>query len=152
MAELEIGETVAVAAGSLLIVLFVVFLITLLLVLKTKNLLCFKKNPYERPFLHSDRELRRRHKNSKLPLGRKSKQKKRRPFDGKKPNNKYQSIGRAVKFPKRDPFANKYLENPLVSMDDFEMDWTNPTFDENRALMFEAAIAIQSWYRMVRYA
>ena len=148
MAELDTGGIVAIAAGSLLVVLFVVFLFTLLLVLRSKGLLCFKKNPYKRPFLHSDREMRKRHGNSKVPLGRRSK---RRPFDGKKASNNYRSIGRAVKFPKRDPFANKYLENPLVSMDDFEVDWTNPAFDETRALKFEATIAIQSWYRMVRY-
>lgn len=146
MAELEAGLIIAISLGSVLVLLLVIFLLTLVVVLKTKRLLCFKRNAYHRPFLHSDRERKRGlKKKTRLPFGIKSGS----PIKGKR-SNLYQSIGRAAKFPKRDPFANKYLENPMVSMDDFDMDWSNPAFDEITALKFDAAIAIQSWYRMVR--
>jgi hypothetical protein len=145
MAELDRRTTIIVISlGSVLAVLLVLFFLSLLVVLKTKRLLCFKRSGYQRPFLHSDREKRRYTKNHSKG------KKKRKPVPGKRTRNDYQSIGRAMKFPKRDPFANKFLENPMVNMDDFDMDWTNPTFDESSALKFEATVAIQSWYRMVR--
>lgn len=147
MANLEVSLIVVVALSSVLVLLVGIFLLALLIVLKTRRLLCFKRNAYQRPFLYSDRELRRKNKNrnSRLPFG----QKKNKKPD--KAESNYRSIGRAVKFPKRDPFANKFLENPMVSMDDLNMDWTNPTFDETRAVRFEAAVVIQSWFRMARY-
>lgn len=143
---------VAIVLGSILVLLLVAFLFTSLVVLKTKRLLCFKRNAYQRPFLHSDKELQRRKKGPKkstrVPFSKRD-TKSGSPAKGRKSKH-YQSIGRAVKFPMRDPFANKLLENPMVSMDDFDMDWTNPAFDETRALKFDATVAIQSWYRMVR--
>lgn len=144
MAELEVSLIIVIVLASVLGLLLCIFLCAFLVVLKTKRLLCFKRNVYRRPFLLSDRELAKRSKGSNRL------QKIRGPVKGKKPTYNYQSIGRAVKFPKRDPFANKFLENPMVSVDDLDMDWTNPAFDETRALKFEAAIAIQSWYRMCR--
>lgn len=143
MAELEVGLIIAIVLGSILVLLLVAFLLSLLVVLRTKHLLCFKKNAYHRPFLHSDRERKRGLKKKTRPPFISS----RGPAKGKE---YYQSIGRAVKFPKRDPFASKFLENPMVSMEDFDMDWSNPAFDETRALKYDAAVAIQSWYRMVR--
>ena len=38
----------------------------------------------------------------------------------------------------------------MVNMEDFNTDWTNPAFDEERAQIFDAAVVIQAWYRMVR--
>lgn len=147
MADLEVSLIVVITLSSLLVLLLIIFLLALLVVLKTKRLLCFKRNVYQRPFLYSDRELRRENngRNSRFPFRKK---KNTRPVEAR---SNYQSIGRAAKFPKRDPFANKVLENPMVSMDDFDMDWTNPTFDKTRAVSFEAAVVIQSWFRMVRY-
>ena len=141
MAELEAGLIAAIVLGSVLGALLLIFALTLLVVLRTKRMLCFKRNEYRRPFLLSDRELIRRNGGLK---------KQKKPSNRRKKVKNYQSFGRAVKFPKRDPFANKFLENPMVDVDDLDMDWTNPAFDADVAQKFEAVITIQSWYRMVR--
>jgi hypothetical protein len=82
----------------------------------------------------------------------------RKKIDRKKPKRrkhkrkgKYHSYGKAPRFPKSDPFTNKFLENPLIADDEFDMDWTNPAFDSEGARVYDATIIIQSWYRMIRY-
>lgn len=149
MVELDTGLIAVIALGSVLIALLLVFMLVSLAVLWQKRLLCFKRGEDTRAFLLADKGLERRHgrfrRNSALPYAQKKRRKSR-----KTRVKHYQSLGKAVKFPKRDPFASKYLENPMVDMDELDVDWSNPAFDEVTAKKFEATILIQSWYRMTR--
>lgn len=144
MAELDIGIIIVIALGSILVVLLLLFMLTSFVVMRKKRLLCFKRNEYHRPFRLVDREPGRH--------WRKSRQRAHGNKNAKKGDYKYQSISRALRFPKRDPFASSYLENPMVDMEELNTDWTNPAFDKRQGQKFDAAIAIQSWYRMIRYA
>ena len=154
--ELDDGVVAVIALGSVLVLLLVVFMLVSLVVLRQKQLLCFKRSRNGRAFLLSDKNLERRRggfkRNSELHYARKKRKKTKQPRGKRREQTKhYQSLGRAVKFPKRDPFASKYLENPMVDLDELDMDWSNPAFDEDTAQKFEAAVSIQSWYRMTRY-
>ena len=143
MAALETGIIVAIALGSLLVVLLLLFSLTSLCVMRRKKVFCFKRRGSEvKPFLLSDRELEKRHGAWK----RKDAQRKR--LKDKKKN--YHSLSRPPKFPKRDPFVGKFLENPMVTTEDLDVDWSNPAFDMQAAVQRDAVITIQSWYRMVR--
>ncbi len=147
------GSIIAVIVlGSVLVILLLLFVLTSLIVVRKKRLLCFKRNDYGRPFLHTDRELEKRRgrldKDSRLPYGKKvpKKNKKR----AKRKNEGYQSFSKALMFPKRDPFAKSFLENPMIDSEELDMDWTNPAFDAARAQKYDAVLSIQSWYRMLR--
>lgn len=150
MAQLEVGFIIVIVLGSVLLLMVLLFAFAFLLVLRTKRLLCFKRK-YSSPFLLSDKAPQGGYKrNSKLPFDQKAQKKSKKLSKAGGKANNYQSFGRAVKFPGRDPFANKLLENPMVNMEDLDMDWTNPAFDETTATKFDAVVSIQSWYRMVR--
>ena len=115
-------------------------------------MLCFKRRLDQARLLQSDLERygpvrkKHRHKQSKIFDRKKPRRKARR----NKKKTKYHSLGKAPRFPKSDPFTNKFLENPLIADDEFDMDWTNPAFDREGAMKYDAAIIIQSWYRMIR--
>ena len=42
------------------------------------------------------------------------------------------------------------LQNPMLDPDIDKVDFSNPMFDRRKALMRDAAVTIQSWYRMWR--
>lgn len=114
---------------------------------------CFKRRLDQARLLQSDLE-------RYGPVRKKKRYKRNRIFERKrqkrkswkhKNKSKYHSLGKAPRFPKSDPFTNKFLENPLIADDEFDMDWSNPAFDSEGATMYDAAITIQCWYRMVRY-
>ena len=149
MPELDTGFIVIIVLGSVLVVLLFVFVLTCLLLLKKKRLLCFRSSGYARPFLHSDKELLSGR--GRKGVGAKRRNRNRRSAQGKKKSKIYQSISKGLKFPKRDPFASNYLENPMVDMEELDTDWTNPAFDKLGAQKHDAVVAIQSWYRMIRY-
>ena len=135
---------VLVSTVSLLLVAIV--LAALLLAYK-RRILCFKRRLDQ---LHSDLE-------RYGPIRNKNKRGRRKNFDRKKQKGgkckrkgKYHSLGKAPRFPRCDPFTNRFLENPMVADDEFDMDWTNPAFDSEGAKVHDATITIQSWYRMVR--
>jgi len=141
---LETGIVVAIALASLLVLLLLGFLLTsVLMVARRKKALCFKRKGSDaKPFLLSNREPPRKHGAWKKKDAKKRKTKNK--------NRDYQSLSRPPKFPKRDPFAGKFLENPMVTSEDLDVDWNNPAFDMQAAVLRDAATTIQSWYRMVR--
>lgn len=146
MASLDTGRIIVIALASVLVVLLITVLVITLVMMKKRNLLCFKKNVHARPILLSDRELEARYGPK-----RKRKKSKNKAKSRKKEKVKYHSLGRLSSFPKSNPFANKPLENPLVDDEEFDMDWTNPAFDVEGGRLYDAAVIIQSWYRMIRY-
>lgn len=152
MVELEGGFIVAITLASALVLLLLVFLATSLLVIRKKRLFCFRRDHEDGPFRLPDKnELQGGWKRKKLPFEQKHKHKRKKKAKGGNKSKHYQSLSRLPKFPSSDPFANKFLENPMVDMDDFNMDWTNPAFDKEGAQIRDAATTIQSWYRMIRY-
>lgn len=140
--------TVIVLVSVVVILVATIGVVAFALVYR-RRLLCFKRRLDQNRLLQSDLErygpVRKKHKQkqSKLFDRKKAKRKARR-------NKKYHSLGKAPRFPKSDPFTNKFLENPLIADDEFDMDWTNPAFDREAAQRYDAAIIIQSWYRMIR--
>ena len=54
------------------------------------------------------------------------------------------------KLKQRDPFNPDMLDNPMAD-DDFDTDWSNPAFDAGRSQVYDAAVTIQTWYRMIRF-
>ena len=148
--EIDEGIIAVIVLVSVLVLLILLFALTSLVVVRKKRLLCFKRDEYARPFLLSDRDLeRRRGKESRLPYGKGPKKKRKSQPNRRKDG--YQSISKALRFPKRDIFAQSLLENPMIDMDELDVDWTNPAFDASRAQKYDAVLTIQSWYRMIRY-
>ena len=149
MAELDTGIIAAIVLGSLLLLLVFAFLTASVFMMRRKRLLCFKREDITKPFLRTNKGLEQRHgawkKQNVQPYNKKRKRK------GRSKKTNYQSLGRPPKFPKRDLFAGKLLENPLVTSDDLDADWSNPAFDMQGAVIRDAATTIQSWYRMIRY-
>ena len=145
---LEPGFIAVIVLGSVLALLLFAFAATSVVLLRKKRLLCFRHAGYTRPFLHSDLDFPRRRGKSRIPLdwrhGKKNKKKKK--------TQHYQSFSKGLKFPKRDIFARNFLENPMVDTDELDADWTNPAFDEAAAYIHDAAVSVQSWYRMIRYS
>ena len=151
MTKLKSGIIVTIALTFLMVLLLVFLLSTSLLVIRKKRPLCFSQDHGVRPFLLTntmrDGDWK---KKSMLPPFRKKDKKRKRKAKGNK-NQSYPSLIRPSKFPRRDPFASIFLENPMVDMDDFDLDWTNLVFDNESAQNNDAAIKIQPWYRMIRY-
>lgn len=147
------GIITVIVLVSTLVVLVLVFVLTSVVVVRKKRLLCFRRNEYTRPFLLTDRDLEKRRgrlgRDSRVPYSRRAPKKRRKNRPNQK-NEGYQSFSKALKFPKRDPFAKSFLENPMIDSDELNMDWTNPAFDAARAQKFDAVLTIQSWYRMLR--
>ena len=148
MATLDTGRIVVIALASVLVFLIVAVFVIALVLMKKRSLLCFKRKTNVRPILLSDRELEARYGPRKQR--RRNKNRAKSKASRKKSRGQYQSLGRSSMFPKSDPFANKYLENPLVDDDEFNVDWSNPAFDEEGSRLYDAAVMIQSWYRMIR--
>lgn len=153
MVELGSGIIAVIVLGSVLVSLLLLFALTTVLLLRKKRLFCFKRQAYTRPFLQTDRNYGKHYGHKKKKKGRLLQEANRKgATTGNKSNpTGYQSFSKALRFPKRDPFANSYLENPMLDMEELDTDWTNPAFDRSRAERFDAVITIQSWYRMIRY-
>ena len=156
MAVLEPFETsyiIVIVLVSIVLILLVTIVVAALVLVYRRRMWCFKRRLDQARLLQSDLE-------RYGPVRKKKRYKRNRIFERKrqkrnprkhKNKSKYQSLGKAPRFSKSDPFTNKFLENPLIADDEFDMDWTNPAFDSEGAIMYDAAITIQSWYRMVRY-
>lgn len=143
---------VPVVLGSVILLLVIALAASACLFLKKRRKLCFREvfedQDQKRILLVRDDHGRGKPwRVKKKPLkSSKPKAKKRRKSRGAK----YHSLGRAPQRFKTDPFANVVMENPLG--DDFELeeDWSNPLFDSEKAALSDAAVCIQSWYRMIR--
>lgn len=138
----------AVVLVSVVLLLVITIAVVAFLLAYRRRMLCFKRRLDQSKLLQSDLER----------YGPMKRHRRRKKFDRKKPKRgkhkrkgKHHSHGKAPRFPKSDPFTNKFLENPLIADDEFDMDWTNPAFDSEGARVYDATIIIQSWYRMIRY-
>lgn len=149
----SINIAVPVILGAIVLILIVALLLSALLFCRKRGKLCFKVRYDDvKPFLRTDKQLDSEAQKRGF-FYQKLKQKPLKKRQKKKKNSKvkYHSIGKAPRFPRSDPFAKKFLENPMIDDDDFDVDWSNPAFDMAQAQARDAAIMVQSWYRMVRY-
>ena len=152
MAELDTNYIIVIVLVSIVLLLLVTIIVAALLLVYRRRMWCFKRRLNQTRLLQNDLERygpsRKKRKYDKAFGGKKHKKRKHKKHRNK---GKYHSLGRVPRFPKSDPFSNKFLENPLIADDDFDVDWTNPAFDSEEARVFDATITIQSWYRMIRY-
>ncbi len=148
---LGVEYVIAITLASILLVLVVVLCLAFVVFLKRKRILCFKRDGrgVDKHFARSDQQLEAAYG---LARGRKPKGKNISPLKRKeKHSHQYQRLdGRPPSASPRDPFANDVLENPLVHEEELDADWSNPAFDTGRSQLYDAAITLQSWYRMRR--
>ena len=153
MAELATQYIVVLVLGSVLLLLVGVFLALLCLVMKRRRLLCFRREDRDHePFILPDKKMEERRGKrglNKEGLGDKKKPKTK---GGAKVRSKARPGGSpGLRKPRGDPFAHNYLSNPLVEEEEMNTDWSNPVFDIEKSRSRDAAMSIQSWYRMIRY-
>ena len=142
----DVSTIIVAVLGSVLVILVLLLGFTTVILLRKRRVLCFKNSNS----LYSNRELQRRHGRRKRKSNQARRHKKR--DHAKRKTKSYDSLRKALMFPKSDPFANKHLENPMVNTEELDVDWTNPAFDEEGARAYDAVVTIQSWYRMIRYS
>ena len=156
MVELATQYIVVIVLGSVLLLLVGVFLALLCLVMKRRRALCFRREDRDHePFILPDKKMEERlgrkglNKEGTRGLGNKEKPKTK---GGAKARSKARPGGSpGLRKPRGDPFAHNYLSNPLVEEEEMNTDWSNPVFDIDKSRSRDAAICIQSWYRMIRY-
>lgn len=115
------------------ILLFLVLLVALLLCLRKREMLCFKSRRRKRA-RGGDEETRFTNIYSK--------EEERRPMGLKRRRQHF-----------ADPFANRFSDPFFMDqgLENFDISqWDNPLFDAKGAREREAAITIQTWWRMVR--
>lgn len=139
---------IVIILASILVVLLVVFCLASLIFVKKRQILCFKRGSAAKPYIRADQQLQ-----AGYGLVEEIKPKSRRVSGLKKgKRGDYQRLeGRPPSASKRDPFANELLQNPLVHEEELTGDWSNPAFDTERSQLYDAAVTLQSWYRMRRY-
>ena len=144
---------IAIALGSVLVTLLLVFMCLLCVFLRKKRALCFHDHrgyeQQQRPFVIPDKTLEERYgkKQRRRKGGSPEKGAKRKPVQ-------FSRIGQQspnLRQPRGDPFAHNYLEDPMLDEEAMGEDWSNPLFDAERSQKRDAAIHIQSWFRMIRY-
>ena len=148
--NLETEYIIVIVLGSVLVLLLLLFLVLLCVFLRKKRALCFRgRGEGGRPFVLPDKKLEERYgkKRKRTSPGK----------GGKAPKGKqlkYSRLGQspALRRPRGDPFAHNYLDNPMLDEEDMNEDWSNPVFDAARSRNRDAAVCIQSWFRMIRCA
>lgn len=143
---LETEYIVLIVLVSVLVLLLLVFLTLVCVFLRKRRALCFRdRNDDEKPFVLPDKTLQERHRKKRREAPAMGK-------GGKKAKSKHLRLGEspALRRPRGDPFAHNYLENPMLDGEEMNVDWSNPVFDAERSRNRDAAICIQSWFRMVR--
>ena len=149
--SLETEYIIVIVLGSVLVLLLLVFLCLLCVFLRKRRALCFRsrrRGDEGKPFVLTDEKLRERYEKkrsrgaSPVKGGNKAKGK----------QLKYSRLGQspALRRPSGDPFAHNYLENPMLDGEGINEDWSNPVFDAERSRNRDAAVCIQSWFRMIR--
>lgn len=148
--SLETEYIIVIVLGSVLVLLLLVFLCLLCVFLRKRRALCFRNRGREdhKPFVLPDKALLERY-------GRKKPKKASPGKAGNKAKGKqlkYSRLGQspALRRPRGDPFAHNYLENPMLDEEGINEDWSNPVFDAERSRNRDAAVCIQSWFRMIR--
>lgn len=137
MAVLEPWQIAAATFLSVVALLLIILMFAILIVyLRKRKLWCFEDNPG-----------RRKRDEEKL-LDK---------YSGREKNKKKKFVRRRVVVAdgqKRiDPFADKFSD-PINMAEDFldgeNPDWNNPLFDVKAARRKDAAITLQTWWRMTR--
>ena len=152
MAEVNLKTEyiIVIVLGSVLLLLLLVFLCLMCVLMRRRRALCFRKRDSDQqPFILPDKTLEQRY--GKNHVRGKSSSDKGKKAKGKQ--LKYSRLGGQspnLRIPQGDPFAHNYLSNPMVDEDEMNVDWSNPVFDTEKARNRDAAICIQSWFRMVR--
>lgn len=133
--------------------MFVVMIVTAVccFALYRKNMLCFKRRvDHRRPQIFTQEDIEK-------GLKRKQRLKGLSKQSSKKPNNpNYLQPQRPHKYNRKKsqmPFKEdkeELLQNPMLDPDLDKVDFSNPMFDHKKALVRDAAVTIQSWYRMWR--
>ena len=132
MVVLETWQVIAATFLGLVALLLIIAMVCILIIyLKKRRLLCF-----------NDKIKRRKEDEEKLLYK----------YSGQNVKKKRRRIGHGESTKFSDPFANKF--NDPVNMEDFhngdDQDWNNPLFDVQAAKRKDAAITIQTWWRMAR--
>lgn len=152
-ATLEVEYIIIISLCAVLVLLMLMFAAALLVLLKKRRLWCFKRNAAARPFAIPDHRIEA----GLIAQGARAKRRslfRANPARQKKPKKSkllYEPLGQSPSTARKNPFANSTLENPMVDAEElYKEDWTNPAFDKERASRFDAAVVIQSWFRMSR--
>lgn len=147
---------IVIVLASILLLLLLIFAVAVCIFIKKRRMLCFKKaDPAAKPFLVTDQQLeagfkgKRMQKAKPFSPGRKPKPagNKKKSKGDKSSNYRYEPL-RSPR--KKDPFADGFLDNPLIDEEEFNVDWSNPAFDSERSRRYDAAVVIQTWFRMIR--
>lgn len=145
---------IVIVLAAILLLLLLVFVLAVCIFTKRRRLLCFKTDLSARPFLVTDQQLEARFQGKRKQRDRAfSHERKSKPAARKKKNkrNKREFRYEPLQSPrKKDPFADGNLGNPLIDEEEFDVDWSNPAFDAERARLYDSAVVIQTWFRMVR--
>ena len=134
MAVLETWQVITVTFLGLVALLLTVFMFVVTVVcLKKRRLVCFIEQKKRKK--KDDEEALYPFRNDKAKRKRR-----RRRLVGQENKKKFS-----------DPFAKTFLDP--INMEDFDThtnDWDNPLFDVQAARRKDAAITIQTWWRMAR--
>lgn len=127
--ENELGLAAVVILGIVIVLLFGVVAIGFCLFLRKRELLCFKLSRTTRKN-YSDTEYSYLYERQEERV---------------RPRRRFLNRESQVKHP--DPFTKRFSEIPLdIDLEDDLVHWDNPLFDRKK----DAAITIQSWWRMIR--
>lgn len=120
------------ALSVVVLLLFLALLLAVLIFLRKRELLCFKSRRRKRTRRDEETNFTNIYSKDKKPTGLKR----------RRQHNNY-----------ADPFATRFSD-PLFmdqGLENFDISqWDNPLFDAKGAREREAAITIQTWWRMVR--
>ena len=142
---LAVEFIIVIVLGSVLLLLVGFFVTAILFFAKKRRVLCFRRrDAIAEPFLLTDQQLEAAYPREFVKKPKKI----NRPFSRPKNRLRYERITGDPS--KKDPFLGRTLENPMIDDEELDTDWTNPAFDAERSHFFDAAVIIQSWYRMVR--
>ena len=147
--SLEVGHIVAiVCAGVFFLVLMAVGSLCVVYVYH-RNMLCFRRRRIsKRPHIYSQGDLEKGLQRKRRLKGL------NRPPSSSHKRRSSRADGHVHHKKKRLPFEedhNTILENPMADPDLERTDFSNPMFDHKKARLRDAAILIQSWYRMWRH-
>lgn len=147
---------VVIVLGSVLLLLLLVFLLLVCLLARRRRILCFRRKDREhKPFVLPDKKLVERYGQKQAQgkagaRGGRGREKPKGKGGGKAKGKLRLGESPDLRKPRGDPFAHNYLENPLIDDEEMNVDWSNPVFDVEKSRSRDAAITIQSWYRMIR--
>ena len=134
----QIVIVVPVVLGAILIVLAVSVMVFIAWYARSKKIWCFARAERKTQPLrfHTPAEIESRLQHKRRLRG----------FKGSRKSRLDNSIKKAL----LSDQTNGDVQNPLVGVDELNDDFTNPVFDVEAARYLDAAITIQSWWRMLK--